>query len=324
MTPTCTHNVPASSARPARAGRPFLWAAVLLIGLAGCEDASLDPFENDAKYFTVYGYLDVLETTHALRVIPITRRSAVIQTPSDPAADLDVQVTTTNLRTGEVVHWVHNLEELADGTYGHIYRAVFRVEQEHSYRLEILRNDGALTTAETTVPYIPDAALFERGPVIFNADSTQLTQRIRMPDVASPWAMEGIYLWGGGDINHRVYAPYGRRGVRTAGGDWEFELTISEDQRYVRENIQGLIDIGRIAPGTLGTLTAMGLRLRILDDQWDPPEGIFDPEVLSLPSGVTNVVNGYGFFGSIGLYRQEWNTCELSGVLGYSYAPADC
>ncbi len=304
--------------------RLLLLAVCGIVLLAGCEDTVIDPFANDERYYTVYGYLDVLETEHTLRVVPITRQSGVIQTPADPAADIDAVVTTTELSSGQSVRWVHGLEELDDGTYAHIFRATFRVEQDRTYRLEITRSDGVVTWAETHVPYIAEAALFDRAPIDFGADSTHLSQEIRMPGIASPWAMEAMYIWGGGDINHRVYVPYGRVGERTTDGDWVFELTITEDQPHVRANVQGLIDIGRISAGTLGELKAMGLRLRILDDRWDPPEGVFDPEVLARPDGLSNVVNGYGFFGSMGIYVQEWNTCELSELLGYWPAGVLC
>ena len=66
------------------------------------------------------------------------------------------------------------------------------------------------------------------------------------------------------------------------------------------------------------TLVSMGVRIRILDANWDPPEGLFDPEVLAQPGTLSNVENGYGFWGSIGVYTQEWPvTIDFSRLLGY-------
>jgi hypothetical protein len=243
-----------------------LYLALLTVLLAGCDDAFIDPFDNEDRFYTVFGYLDVLETTHAVRVVPITRQSAVIRDPSAPNAAIDAIVTSTELSTGQTVHWTHSLERLEDGTWGHIFRASFRVQAGRTYRLDIVRSDGVTASAETTMPSLSAPALIERDPVQFNADSSFASQRLRNPGVASPWKMEAIYLWGGGDINHRIYVPYERAGDRSESGDWELELNISEDQAVVRASIQDLVDSGRIAPTVLGTLTAMGLRLRVLDE----------------------------------------------------------
>ena len=284
---------------------------------AGCDDATLDPFDNDARYFTVYGYLDVLERDHEVRVIPVTRQSSVIESPTALNASIDAVVTSTDVRTGETRTWSYALERLEDGTYGHIFRSSFIVIPGRTYRLDITRSDGVVTSAETKVPYIGDPALFDLSPVLFESDSTELSQEVIIPEIASPWNIEAIYLWGGGTINRRVYVPYERRGQRTIDDGWELTITISEDQSVVRDNIDGSIAIGTIDPGTPIFLTSMGLQIRVLDENWDPPNGVFDLDVLSTPGSFSNVVNGYGFWGSVGLYIQEWNVCHLSEFLGY-------
>lgn len=116
-----------------------------------------------------------------------------------------------------------------------------------------------------------------------------------------------------------MYVQHGQSGYRTADGGWQLRLTISEDQAVVRENIQWSIDTGDITEATLVGITALGVQLRILDQDWDPPAGVFDPEVLSAPGVFSNVINGYGRFGSIGLYIQEWNAEHLSVALGYDF-----
>ncbi|MCZ6758063.1 MAG: hypothetical protein O7C39_07255 [Bacteroidetes bacterium] len=304
-------------------GKRFLIVLITLVSAIvwqGCSDTVIDPFSNDGKYYTIYGFLDVLETEHTVRVIPVTRHAERISTPSDPQADIDARVFSTDLRTGYRREWSHSLVQTEDGSYGHIFKSQFIVNPLRTYRLEVVRSDGKMATAETTVPYIPDAALFEKGPEVFSPDSTELYQDIYIPRIASPWDIQGIYLWGGGGtINRRVYVQHGRSGYRTADGGWQMRLTISEDQAVVRENIQWSIDTGDITEATLVGITALGVQLRILDQDWDPPAGVFDPEVLSAPGAFSNVINGYGRFGSIGLYIQEWNAEHLSVALGYDF-----
>ena len=118
-------------------------------------------------------------------------------------------------------------------------------------------------------------------------------------------------------LQSRFYVSYGRSGERTDDEGWHVRLTISEDQAQVRAEIeefrrQGIYDDSPLL------LRSMGVRIRILDANWDPPEGVFDPEVLAQPSRLSNVENGYGFWGSVGLYTQEWNVSqEFSELLGY-------
>ena len=100
---------------------------VLVVSPLSCSDPLIDPFQNDAMYFTVYGYLDEQSPSQAIRVIPVTRRNATIFSPSDLNAQIDAVVTTTDLSTGQVTTWTHNLDQLTDGTFAHIYRASFNI-----------------------------------------------------------------------------------------------------------------------------------------------------------------------------------------------------
>lgn len=303
--------------------------SILVILLASffvsCDDAFIDPFNNDGRYFTVYGFLDVLERNHEVRVIPVTRRAQKVTNPENPESQLDAKVRSIDMVSGQVTEWRHSLEELEDGTYGHIFRASFLVTAGATYRLEIERSDGIMTYAETKVPIIRTASLFQNGPVVFSADSSEVTQQIHVPEIDSPWDIQAVYLWAAGPINRRVFVPYGRRGTRGANGGWDLTVNISEDQKYVRENIEASrIQDFENPDGIPVVLSAMGVQFRVLDENWDPPEGVFDPEILADPDILSNVVNGYGFWGSVGLYRQEWNACLLSGPLGYWEAPFGC
>ena len=294
---------------------------LLALGLA-CNDGVVDPFDNDGRYFTIYGFLDVLETSHAVRVVPVTRVPQIITEPDDPRAEIDAVVRSTDLTTGEVTRWRHALERLDDGTYGHVFRAAFLVQPGRAYRLEVSRNDGKTASAETRVPYIGEAALFERSPVAFSADSAVVTQDVYMPGVASPWHIETVYLLTNarvdeGSLNGRFFVPYGRAGERTADGGWRLQLTLSADQGPVRAELDAFAQQG-VYDTTVVVLESMGVQIRMLDANWDPPEGVFDPEVLAQPGALSNVENGYGFWGSVGLYRQEWIVpASLSRALGY-------
>ncbi|MFT5141666.1 MAG: hypothetical protein ACI80V_000312 [Rhodothermales bacterium] len=306
-----------------------LIAVSLLLPLAvACSDTSFDPFDNDQRYFTIYGFLDQLETEHSLRVIPVTRQSENILAPTDDNR-IDARVFSTDLTTDAVKEWTHSFELLDDGTYGHIFRARFLVAPGRRYRIEVVRADGKMSWAETQVPTIPDAALFEKGPVMFSSDSTQATQEIIIPRVASPWDINSIYLLnnqndgqlpGGGALQAVFLVPYGRVGLRTESGGWRVVLDLTSDTRSVRSTIadfraQGVYD------DSPESIMSYGVQVRILDSTWDPPQGVFDPEILAQPGVMTNVENGHGIFGSIGIYRQEWPVVDraLARALGYEW-----
>lgn len=295
--------------------------AFLLVALtlSGCDDTLIDPFDNDERYFTVYGYLDLLETEHSLRVVPVTRFAENIESPDDGRGAIDAEVYTTDLTSGVRTKWTHRYSQLDDGTWGHIFKAQFLVRPDRTYRLEVIRSDGKMTTAETTVPVARSATLLEKGPVVFSQDSSFVYQDITIPEISSPWDVTLIYMWSAYPINRRMFIPYGRPGSRLPDGGWQMRINLSEDQEAVKDHVRDSFERGIPPEPTTYAVTAMGVQVRILDDNWDPPGGVFDPEVLAQPGAMSNVENGYGFFGSIGLYAEEWNIAELSDALGHPF-----
>lgn len=298
-----------------------IWCTLLLVAVfvSGCDDTIIDPFDNDEQYFSVYGYLDMLETEHALRVVPVTRFAENIESTVGGRQAIDAEVYTTDLLTGQRTRWNHEYSQLDDGTWGHVFKGQFLVKADHTYRLEVIRSDGKMTTAETTVPTFHTSTLFEKSPIVFEQDSTVAFQDVMIPQIASPWEMTMIYMWSAYPINRRMFIPYGRTGTRTPDGGWQMRINLSDDQVAVKEHVRDSFERG-IPPGAeTYVLTAMGLQIRVLDDNWDPPGGVFDPEVLAQPGAMSNVENGFGFFGSIGLYTEEWNIAEFSDALGHPF-----
>lgn len=284
---------------------------------AGCDDTTIDPFQNEERYFSVYGFLDQMETEHAVRVVPITRFAEEITDPTDDAASIDAEVWTTDLTTGARLRWTHHLEHLEDGSWGHVFTARFMVQPGRSYRLEVIRSDGKRAQATTRVPAQRDVNIVERGPIVYLNDSTFFFQDLTIPDIPSPWDLEVLYLWDAGLGTRQIASPYGRQGHRTDQGGWTFQANISDDQVAVRDFARFMIEQGYMQEGDPHSVTSMGVRVRVLDQAWDPPKGVFDPEVLAQPAAMSNVENGYGFFGSIGVWEDWWRVEEYSRDWGY-------
>lgn len=295
-------------------------AGILLVCcllLSGCDDTTIDPFQNEDRYFSVYGFLDQMETEHAVRVVPITRFAEDITDPTDDGATIDAEVWTTDLTTGARLRWTHHLEHLEDGSWGHVFKARFLVQPGRSYRLEVIRSDGKRTQATTRVPAPRDILIVERGPVEYRDDSTLYFQNLHIPGIPSPWDVNVIYLWDAGLGTRQIASPYQRTGERTADGGWSFRVNISDDQVAVRNFAQWMTDQGYMQEGDPHSVTSMGVRIRVLDQAWDPPEGVFDPEVLAQPGTMSNVEHGYGFFGSIGMFEDWWSVEDISREWGY-------
>jgi len=273
---------------------------------AGCEDSFIDPFDNDQRYYTIYGFLDEGKNTqvlvpHEVRVIPITRFPERITSPLNPQADLDAIVFSRDLdatpEADTTIEWIHSLEQLDDGLFAHIFRATFVVEPGHTYRLEVHRSDGVIAWAETTVPNLSNIV---PEPIDLRVlpDSITILQDILIPGAVSPWQIAVTYDVGGRDctLDRGVTTPlpYGRVGAATDGG-WRFTVNISADIVRLTERLD--------EPDVF--FCAMGLRIRSLDARWRVADGI-DSGELALPTAFTNVENGYGFFGSVGVLQYEW------------------
>jgi hypothetical protein len=283
--------------------RYTFFLALLALLATACDDTFVDPFENEEHFYTVWGYLDetkayVPNAMQVLRVIPVTRTAEWITSPFDSQAEIDAFVTTTNLETGQTVVWNHELEQLENGLYGHIFKASFFINKGYTYRLDIKRNDGTIASAVTTIPFIPSVQPTLFDPVV-DPETGNVTQEAYVDQLYSPWEMTVIYHNGDPSCfnSTAIEVPYGRVGEPADNG-WRFTINLSEDVRSIEENLESI------------NVCAMGMKIKMLDDQWTPPEGVFDPEVLAQPGVLSNVENGYGFFGSIGLYQQDWTVTD--------------
>ncbi len=285
-----------------------LLCCLIITALGGCDDAFIDPFNNDGRYYTVYGFLDESKNfsfgaRQAIRVIPVTRRAARITSPTSAEADFDGRVFLTDLNLEQTREIPRELREVQPGVWAHIFETTLFVQPNHVYRLEVQRSDGIVTSAETRVPATSSMRI-EQDPPVVNSDSTVITQEIQIAGAQSLWEVDVIYYTGAGGCFNATPNPvsYGRTGALD-GDAWRLQLNISEDVAAVRPNINT-------------TICAMGLRAKVLDDQWVLPDGPLDAEALTLPQNLTNVENGYGFFGSMGLFQTDWQLLEsVDGLL---------
>ncbi len=266
---------------------------------AGCDSTELDPFQNDNRYYTLYGFLDQTTNfepgaTHAIRITPITRRAERIESPDDPQAFIDARVFTIDQQTQQEVEWRHDLTRFPDGSYGHIFWSRLFVQPNRTYRLEVRRSDGIVTSAETTVPAVASGRTERSDPVI---GSDGITQEVTIQGIEAIWDISVIYRLGGESCtgSTRYSVPYGRAQVETTDG-WTVTIDLSGDKQFLDEQF-----------GTSNAIfCSIGVEARVVDVLWDLPPAEVDLEALTFTNTLSNVVNGFGFFGSIGLFQDEW------------------
>ena len=287
------------------------------VALLGACDTSLQPFAESDLHFTLMGYLDSDADTQFVRVVPL-RQVLDRNTP----VPIDANVKTTDLMTGDQVVWSDSLTQFEDGTYGHVFWAVFRPQPEHRYRIEVRRSDGAVTSAETTLPPLPDASatytLDNRGvffqpfiwPGVSNVIDVDVLYRVQIkpgglyppPDPLPETATEVFIRYTDDD-----------RGS-LQGDEWFTEFQLIEDHPLVE---QGLIAEGR--RGSLILLYSLTMRIAVPSADWEPPDGLWDPDILVQPGTFSNVANGLGFWGSVTRATAEHSLNNVAmEALGYA------
>ena len=293
-----------SHRRPLR--QVLLWTAVIAAALpaSGCTEDVTAVLGSDMPY-TLYGVLSPQLDSQWVRVFPIEDRL-------EPASDerLDAVFTSRDLETGEEFVWRDSVIMDAFGQHAHAFWAPFRAEYGHTYRIVVRRSDGRESSVETTVP--PETRVVVQPP------------EVRPTRVLAPVSIEGAaprllrievvysvgYLPAGGAglESDEVIVPYDAR-QQQVGAGWVVPINLSEDVDVVTDSLQRRIErpVDRAVGIMLNRIT---LRLIVAGEDWNPPGGVFDPEVLVQPGVLSNVQNGFGYV--VSGYRHEitWTPSE--------------
>jgi len=252
-----------------------LAATLSFILILGCEEM-VDPAGTTGRAFTMYGLFNPRADTQAARVFTID--DLLETTNPEP---IDARVLATHVETGIEMEWQDSLIQFPGGLWGHVFFAPFDVEYENSYRLQVLRSDGVSASAITTVPPETQAVVTEPDTLQFDLITTLFWPRA--PSVINVWieylSNVGIFI-----------ADYGARPVAVPGGR-ALDVRFRADTRIIlfearRSNVPDVY------------VTGVVIRAVVASDDWVPPGGVFDPDVLVEPGTFTNVDNGFGFVGS--------------------------
>jgi hypothetical protein len=297
----------------------FLRSALVISACAvvGCESA-VDPYAGAAEPYTMWGVMNSAADTQKVRIFEITGEPGI-----DRSRGIDAVVSSTNLTTGEHVTWRHREVTFEEGEIGHIFWAPFRAQEGNRYRVEVVRSDGAASTAEVTLPTGVEVEL--------NTSDIRTTLRVRITGGA-PQIIGVEVRYEATNLPPSLVWPVDRKlhpvvlhpvdvsyqdELASVDGGWTFEIQMQRDYQLVRSEYERNCLVTEGAPDI--ALRRAELRFVAADSAWNPPGGVFDPGVLVEPGALSNVENGFGFLGAGQVVKIRWTPPrEVRDRVGYS------
>lgn len=268
----------------------ILLSAVVLILCTGCRE-TVDSRLDIEGPFSLYGIMNPKTDTHAVRIFEV--QSNIMLVRPEP---IDAVVTTLRLDTGEEQAWQDSVVQLDDGDFRHVYWAHFRVRPGESYRLDVVRSDGARSSAITTVP--PPVTLEVLEPDVLRPSQALMPVFIHgrppaLPRINVEYILVGFAEEGSAPVFKPLLFNYAGEAEPQPGG-YLLEINLREDyseifRAFDRDNdvTTDIIDLRQI-----------NVTVHVGDNKWVSPVGFFDEEFLVEPGSFSNVDNGFGFFGS--------------------------
>lgn len=255
---------------------------------AGCEN-SVEPFAETTRHFAIYGFLDADADTQFVR-IEATRPN--LDDDAINASNI-AGVTTRNLASGEVISWRDSTLDLEGGRQSLLYWAVFRPTLGDPYRIEVVREDGATSSATTTVP---DLTSFDpREP--HRTFAATLEQSLVFANVARrPEAVTVNYdvTLEADEDPLRITLGYTFFGVPSPGG-WKIDVRLTRDRERINSRLA-------LQPAQILFLHEISMTVRLLSTDWPLVES---------RDRVNNVVDGFGFFGAAATHVVTWRVDSL-------------
>ncbi|MEM8485855.1 MAG: hypothetical protein AAF564_09925 [Bacteroidota bacterium] len=290
-----------------------LVVALLFAGLfAGCEEDP-NPLIGEDQPFTVYGFFNPKANRQLVRVIPVANVIDQVGVGADQAT-----VRSIDVASGDVRVWKDSLVTFSDESTGIVFFSDFTPEHEAAYRLEVIRNDGATSSVEVTVPrditirrepgtnpLIPEFILEGELP---NFVQVAVKYRTAALQPQKPVVLEPVQF--------PVNVSY--KGLEErAGDDWRYRIDYREDLAQIREAFSN-------ACLTTEYIAVRSIQLEFFvgDNAWVPPGGEFDPELLVQPQLFSNIENGFGYFGAG--YVVDFNVLPTTPILqtvGFIFDP---
>jgi hypothetical protein len=296
--------------------KPVFVLAVLVtmvMTLTACEE-TVDPILDSDRQLTLWGTLDMNADVQFLRVIPI-REVLDVRFAETP----ELEVISIDLDNGETVVWQDSVISFLGSNPGLLFYTPLRVVPTHTYRIEVRSPDlEFVTSAVTTIPMIPEVEIFEervtrsisnQGFFVSGLQDVKWSGINRMPHKIEHWYR---FLEFGSAGFTDFLLPYVPPDIRLNEERAELDMTLNLVRH--RDSIQKYIRIPAVR------LVGMGQTITVLDEDFRPPGGEFEIELLAQPGTLSNVEHGFGFVGSVGRFSTEWMISDSSAAL-MTYTP---
>lgn len=275
---------------------------------SACDSTLISPFSGRDVHYSIYGYLAPSDT-HLVRIAPVRNRLE----RDDVPVSLDVQVSSVETRSGRTNTWTQVIPlrddgdrglQFSDSTFGHVFQAIFPITPGEEYQLSISDVTSDVTTVETTIPEI-------RPPVPGNyIVDGGVKQQLFVPDLFhQPFKVESTYFLVSPIFNQDRYGfiiSSENRGVIGEDG-LTIELNLSAElatmRRIIIDNLSQYSDIPVLEdPQNFPLIfNERSIRVQAGDSTWSMLTAHPDRSLLSQPGAASNVRNGFGFFGGLGL-----------------------
>ena len=276
----------------------LLAAAVLPLLMIGCEE-NVTAVTGTDQAFSFYGVLRPVADTQYISIYPIS--DVLAPTEAEP---LEGTVSATNVTTGETYQMRDSVVLEENGHYAHFAWMPIRARYGHTYEIRAENPANQMSSVQVTVP--PEASLELRepeerfsvgvlNPVFVDGD---------VPRLLHVEVEYHIKFAEGEPQATTTYMTVSYQGKpQKVEGGWLLNINLSDDFEKLRSRLRATDDFS-IGYGI--RMLDMTLRLAVVNDEWNPPEGTFDDDVLVQPGTMSNVQNGFGFVGAGFRLQEKW------------------
>ena len=270
---------------------PFKLMGLLLVACLcmGCDD-EIAPFNTTDFPFTVWGVVNPQADTQAVRVFTIDTTLDLI-----PSSSIDAVTSIIEVEKQERHILVDSVTQLPNGDFRHTFWAEFDVEHGELYRVEVERSDGLVSRSDDIRVPAP-VTVTAPEPTEFQVQELILPVVIEgnppsMPRIDATYNTFAVDALGVLTAENPVTISY-VQAPRQEDGTWFIDIDLLQDFLSIRDDFNAKEIEGRICTDLIS------MQIHVGNEEWRSPIGVFDPNVLVEPGTLSNINNGFGFFGA--------------------------
>lgn len=284
--------------------------------VAACDENFVPLEENDQYHFSIYGYLDASADTQWVRVMPVREELFLDHKP------LDAIVTLEHVESGDTVVMNDSLFAYAHGVYAWNFWTTMSLLPGETYRLKAESTTGLSSYAMITLPEDYPVPLVHIRFVGQNRTPDLTTIYIegveRLADVQSVFHTPATES----GIKYTAARPHLKDTTRSGTNSWRVNIDPLEDYQYLNSFLQ----LNPPVQLTAYLTPASPYEPQIFVASAGPGYHFFpsiDDNVMALPDGVSNIVNGTGYIAGIISKTVPYQNCVIEGTTDVEPCPLE-